>query len=145
MTQVYTLNIPSQYISFELNLYLVTTYLMWPYFNVPNVKKFCQWLAAYLWFSSDILVSSINKTDRHYIYQWNIVESGIKHVTILSPVLNLNLFYKVVSHKIYLISYWSITNVISQQILIKFVQNMYIKISQSDVKPRLFEFCCLLK
>ena len=35
--------------------------------------KVCQWLAAGRWFSSATLVSSTNK------YNWNIVESGIKH------------------------------------------------------------------
>ena len=41
----------------------------------------CQWFAAGLLFSTDTPVSSTNKTDRH-IFNWNIVESGIKTITI---------------------------------------------------------------
>ena len=37
--------------------------------------KVCQWFAIGLWFSP---VSSTNKTDLPR-YNWNIVESGIKH------------------------------------------------------------------
>ena len=36
----------------------------------------CQWLAAGQWFSPGTLVSSTNKMPR---YNWNIVDSGIKH------------------------------------------------------------------
>jgi len=42
------------------------------------VIKICQWLAVGRWFSPDPPVSSTNKTD-HHRYNWNIVESGIKH------------------------------------------------------------------
>jgi hypothetical protein len=38
----------------------------------------CQWFVTGLSFSPGIPVSSTNKTDRH-IFNWNIVESGIKH------------------------------------------------------------------
>ena len=40
--------------------------------------KVCQWLLADRWFSLGTLVSSTNKTDLPR-YNWNIVESGIKH------------------------------------------------------------------
>jgi hypothetical protein len=39
--------------------------------------KVCQWLAAGRWFSLGTPVSSTNKTDTQY--NWNIVESGVKH------------------------------------------------------------------
>ena len=39
----------------------------------------CQWLAACQWFSPDTPASSTNKTDCHAWYNWNIVESGVKH------------------------------------------------------------------
>ena len=45
----------------------------------------CQWFAAGLLFSTGTPVSSTNKTDRH-IFNWNIVESGIKdHNNNLNP------------------------------------------------------------
>ena len=40
-------------------------------------NKVYQWLATGRWFSQGPLVSSTNKTDSWY--NWNIVESGIKH------------------------------------------------------------------
>ena len=40
--------------------------------------KVCQWLAAGWWFSPDTPVSSTNKTDHHDIFNWNVVENGIK-------------------------------------------------------------------
>jgi len=41
--------------------------------------KVCQWLATGRWFSPGPPVSSTNKTDRHDMHNWNIVESGVKH------------------------------------------------------------------
>ena len=41
--------------------------------------KVCQWLVTDQWFTPGTLVSSTNETDRHEWYNWNIVESGIKH------------------------------------------------------------------
>jgi len=38
-----------------------------------------QWLATGQVFSPGTPVSSTNKTDRHDIYNWNNVESGVKH------------------------------------------------------------------
>jgi hypothetical protein len=40
--------------------------------------KVCQWLATGWWFSSGTPVSSKNKIDLTR-YNWNIVESGVKH------------------------------------------------------------------
>jgi hypothetical protein len=41
--------------------------------------KVCQWLATGRWFSPGPLVSFTYKNDRHARYNWNIVESGVKH------------------------------------------------------------------
>ena len=41
--------------------------------------KVCQWLAAGQWFSLGNLLFPTYKTDRPPRYNWNIVESGIKH------------------------------------------------------------------
>ena len=49
--------------------------------NVPDTAlcdKVCQWLVIGRWFSPGAPVSSTNKTDRHD-FNWNIVESGVKH------------------------------------------------------------------
>jgi hypothetical protein len=42
-------------------------------------RQVCQWLVAGRWFSPDTPVSSTNKTDHQRTYNWNIVESGVKH------------------------------------------------------------------
>ena len=47
--------------------------------NTTLCYKVCQWLATDQWYSQCTLVSSTNKTDRHDIYIYNIVESHIKH------------------------------------------------------------------
>jgi len=47
--------------------------------NPAQCDKVCQWLATCRWFSQGTTVSSTNKTDRYDIYNWNIVESGVKH------------------------------------------------------------------
>jgi hypothetical protein len=49
----------------------------------PSYKAVCQWLATGRRFSPSTPVSSINKTDCHgdIRYNWNIVESGVKHHT----------------------------------------------------------------
>jgi hypothetical protein len=41
--------------------------------------KVCQWLATGRWFSPSTPVSSTNKTAWPPRYNWNIVESGVKH------------------------------------------------------------------
>ena len=47
-------------------------------FDTTLCDKVCQWLAAGQRFSSGSPVSSTNRTVRPR-YNWNIVESGIKH------------------------------------------------------------------
>ena len=42
-----------------------------------STQQVCQWLATGQWFSLGTPVSSTNKTDGQY--NWNIVESGVKH------------------------------------------------------------------
>jgi hypothetical protein len=42
-----------------------------------NTNKDCQWLAAGRWFSLSTPIFSTNKTESRY--NWNIVESGVKH------------------------------------------------------------------
>ena len=44
-----------------------------------DTVSLCQWLMTGRWFSTGTLVSSTEKTYRHDIYNWNIVESGVKH------------------------------------------------------------------
>ena len=45
----FNLNFPSQYISYQLNLYLMITCLMWPFFNVQLEGKLRQvWLYIFL-------------------------------------------------------------------------------------------------
>ena len=49
--------------------------------SVPDTTlcdKVCQWLAAGRWFSPGTRVSSTNKTYQPR-YNWNFVESGVKH------------------------------------------------------------------
>ena len=53
----------------------------------------CQWLATWTvrWFCLGTLVSSINKTyivPPRYMYNWNIVESGIKHQKPIQTIKN---------------------------------------------------------
>ena len=52
--------------------------------------KVCQWLATGQWFSPGLPVSSTTKTDRHDIsYNWNIIESGIKHHQTNKQTINI--------------------------------------------------------
>ena len=46
--------------------------------DITLCDKFCQWLATGQWFSLGTLVSSINKKCPP-LYNWIIVESGVKH------------------------------------------------------------------
>jgi hypothetical protein len=54
-------------------------------------NKVCQWLATGCWFSPGTPVSSINKTEPSW-YNWNCVESGIKHHNSNSSI-KTNRFY----------------------------------------------------
>jgi hypothetical protein len=64
--------------------------------NKALCDKVCQWLTAGRWFSSGTPVSSTNKADA--IYNWSIVESGVKHhspnnmqsVPITTNIVSLN-------------------------------------------------------
>jgi hypothetical protein len=60
---------------------LVRTPLRQGVLDTTLCDKVCQWLATGRWFSPGTHVFSINKTDHHdtFLYNWNIVESGIKH------------------------------------------------------------------
>ena len=50
----------------------------WGVLDTTLCDKVCQWLAAGQWFSQNTLASSTNK-NLPPRYNWNIVESGIKH------------------------------------------------------------------
>jgi len=60
--------------------------------------KVCQWLTAGWWFSSGTPVSSTNKTWPPW-YNWNIVESGVKHHnpnplnSLICPVVSCTHFF----------------------------------------------------
>jgi hypothetical protein len=52
--------------------------------NTTLCDKVCQWLAADRWFSPGTPISTTNKTDRHNIYNWNILAwAGFEHTTLL--------------------------------------------------------------
>ena len=62
---------------------------LWVHGDTTLYDKVCQWLVTGRWFS---LVSSTNKTELHDIYNWNNVESGVKHhKTTNQPVIADNL------------------------------------------------------
>jgi hypothetical protein len=48
----------------------------WGVLNTTFCDKVCQWLATGQWFSPGTPFSSTNKLSW---YNWNIVESGVKH------------------------------------------------------------------
>jgi hypothetical protein len=52
----------------------------WSVLDITLCDKVCQWLAAGRWFSPSTLISSSNKTDRHYITEI-LFKSDVKHHT----------------------------------------------------------------
>jgi hypothetical protein len=51
----------------------------WGVLDTTLCDTICQWLATGRWFFPGTPVSSTNKTDHHARYNWNIVESVVKH------------------------------------------------------------------
>jgi len=66
-----------------INNYMRKLWVLTPLMTRCTIScdKVCQWLAIGLCFSLSMPVSSTNNTDgkRPLLYNWNIVESGIKH------------------------------------------------------------------
>jgi hypothetical protein len=60
---------------------------LWGVLDTTWCDKVCQWLTVGQWFSSGTPVSSTNKTVWPK-YNWNIVQSGVKH---LNPNTNYHL------------------------------------------------------
>ena len=88
MSEIRTPNVSRSYGSWIFNylcIQCLTPLKLWVlipllvrYTRTTSCDKVCQWLVAGRWFSLGTPVSSANKTKQPR-YNWNIVESGVKH------------------------------------------------------------------